>query len=159
MSDIFKLPKGITGFTSISDYFEVPKVSEELIVKSITDFTNLNNNYIFISINKPSQSNNYYSVTLLNKYENKKQIMLFNAHYNYFCTLEEEISWCEKVFGNITDSIVKHLEKLDFKYLSKLTLDKVALKSDLSELAFSEKEQIEYWESKTLGEIIFNHYD
>ncbi|HZW63093.1 MAG TPA: hypothetical protein VFF15_05535 [Flavobacteriaceae bacterium] len=133
------LPKGITGFISIDDYFEIPRVDENLILKSIIEFTNFNNNYIFLDIIKPKQNNNYYQLIILNNKVNTKQIILFNSYYPYCSLLKEEISWCEKVFGDLPEEIISYLTKLGFVYLSKTFLDKKVTENNLTELYLSIK--------------------
>lgn len=153
------LPKGITGFTSIQDYFEVPNVSKDIVIDATEKFIANNSEFIIINFFEPAQNSNYFLLNLKNTFNGKNVTIIFNSHYRYFSGVEKEISWCERIFCDLSISITSIYESFGFIYLSKQILESKATSKEISLLANSEKEQIEYWESVKLGEIIYNNYD
>ncbi|OWP83025.1 hypothetical protein BWK59_12710 [Flavobacterium davisii] len=147
------LPKGITGFTSINDFFEIPKINKDSILFKIEVLSTS-----LIDFEIPTSDRNYYCLTFIAKKDQKKYIVLFNSHFNFFAGVDK-IDWMEKEFINLPDFIVQHFEENNFRYLNKDFLMNTLTKDILKNLAKIEIEQIDYWESSTVGEIVFNEYD
>jgi hypothetical protein len=63
------------------------------------------------------------------------------------------------VFVPLPEEIQQHFEQAGFTYLAPEVLALTYGKADIAELSGRELQQIRYWKSYTLGEIIFNGYD
>ena len=153
------LLKGITGFTSIQEYFDIPKISNESIKEATEKFVINNTEYVIVNLIEPTQNSNYYLLNLKNIINNYIVKLIFNSHYKYFSCVEKEVSWCERIFSDLPQSIINNYESFGFSYLSKQILEKKVSANEMKLLANCEKEQIEYWESEIFGEIIYNNYD
>ncbi|MCD9612160.1 hypothetical protein [Tenacibaculum maritimum] len=156
----YKLPKGITGFTSLEDFFEIPEIKNEDVEGLFKEYIKNNLEYKLVGIQESNESNNYFTVILINIYKNEKYFLLFNNHFPFYSLLKENISWCERSYKDLEDyKLISFLEKKGFKFLTKSFLHKKIEKSKLRELGKSELEQIEYWDCISYGEIVFNNFD
>jgi len=110
-------------------------------------------------IEKNSGSHNYYYALFSEK---PHKGLVCNAHYPLVAFVK---SFHEPCFGKILisaeDSFISNIisDSYYFEYISSSILETEFKEEMAYELGDVELEQIKYWNSKTLGEIIFNYYD
>lgn len=148
-----KLQKGITGFDTTPNY-----TTEDLekILKGIK--------YPFTKtevVLKMNDSSNFYQIKI--NYQKTKQdfYLIVNSTYLIFACVEKNrcfdlkfIDFPIELISQLKAEVNSGLILLNPKELNK----KVDV-SDLELLGESEIKQINYWKSKTLGEIVFNCFD
>ncbi|MBW1619097.1 MULTISPECIES: hypothetical protein [Empedobacter] len=148
-----KLQKGITGFDTTPNY-----TTEDLekILKGIK--------YPFTKtevVLKMNDSSNFYQIKI--NYQKTKQdfYLIVNSTYLIFACVEKNrcfdlkfIDFPIELISQLKSEVNSSLILLNPKELNK----KVDV-SDLELLGESEIKQINYWKSKTLGEIVFNCFD
>ena len=144
--------KGITGFNCGNlDGFKFK-------LNQLKETVNKLPNYTILSVNKQELSNNYEEIKLLNKVKNEKIIVLINCSYGYSCSVSNDSSWMDLKFIELKEDLKRKINPI-FEYLTPEYLNLKISSKDLSVLMKVEREQIEYWGSKTKGEVIFNGYD
>ena len=150
------LKKGITGF-------DKPK---EINEHSITEIENLIKNikYPFVKsgeIKKPNESSNYFRISLINQIENNRFDILINIYYWIISSVKTESNWMNLEFIEVDTQLITQI--LNFRseilILNVDVLNQKASKIEMENLGKIEIENIEYWDSETYGEIIFNGYD
>ncbi|PIE83997.1 MAG: hypothetical protein CSA07_04375 [Bacteroidia bacterium] len=112
-------------------------------------------------VTPPSASTNYYTLTFTRRAKRSaastQYVVLVNAVFPYYCGVEKD-EWMNLVFCDVIAELRPFLEK-DFQYLSPGVLNAKLQADDLLELAKSEVDAVRYWESKTVGQVVFNGYD
>lgn len=148
-----KLQKGITGFDATPNY-----TTEDLekILKGI--------NYPFIKteiVLKANDSSNFYQIKINHQKTKQEFYLIVNSTYLIFACVEKNrcfdlkfIDFPVELISQLKAEVNSSLILLNPKELNK----KVEV-SDLELLGESEIKQINYWKSKTLGEIVFNCFD
>jgi hypothetical protein len=150
------LKKGITGF-------DKPK---EINEHSITEIENLIKNikYPFVKIGEiktPNESSNYFRISLINQIENLKFDILINIYYWVISSVKFESNWMNLEFLEFDNQLKNQILNFqtEIQILDVNILNQEVSKIEKENLGKTENEQIEYWDSKTYGEIIFNGYD
>ena len=111
------------------------------------------------NIEQDGSAHNYY-FALFGSIE--KIGLVCNAHYPFVALVSNFDGPC---FGKVLKgldhpSVAGVVEQGgSFKYLGKTELMELLSSDNCSELAKSEKIQINEWKAKTVGEVIFNYYD
>ncbi|MGV0980283.1 hypothetical protein [Empedobacter falsenii] len=148
-----KLQKGITGFDATPNY-----TTEDLekILKRI--------NYPFIKtevVLKVNDSSNFYQIKINHQKTKQDFYLIVNSTYLIFACVEKNrcfdlkfIDFPVELISQLKAEVNSSLILLNPKELNK----KVEV-SDLELLGDTEIKQINYWKSKTLGEIVFNCFD
>ncbi len=146
------IKEGITGF-NCSD-LEGLEDKLELLKKIILSL----GKYKINSIYDQSQSSNYIRIKLIDYLENKKIDLLINCQYGYSCCVTNESSWMNIKFTETPHILEKNVANI-FPCLKPEYLNSKLNDMDIKILSKTEREQINYWESETKGEVIFNGYD
>lgn len=152
-----KLKKGITGFWHTVEDEPVPSVDVKHIKLAILSIENAGV-YKVTAFKEPDYSNNYYRISLADKLKNDELDILVNAHHPYYCGVTFNSSWMALKFIDLPSDIRKCLDN-DFNYLTPKELNLKPNREDLVELSKAELQEVEFWKSTTIGEIIFNGYD
>lgn len=150
-----KLRKNITGFADLADKQSKVELKE---IKSAIFSIEITKAYKISEIKEPGQSSNYFTVTLTDLRTNDTMGILINGQYPCYCGVTGDSSWMNLKFIELPLAVRNCMDK-KFKYLTPTELYLTVDRNDLKELSESELRQINYWKSKTLGEIIFNGYD
>ena len=158
MKEILILPKGVTGFTSFRENFELPELTEEILSKVLDDLE-LRTSFKRIGVMEPTHDTNYYSVFLKNN-ENKKLLLLFNGHHPYYASITTtRVNGVASYLESVCQEVYEVLDDNGFVFLSKEILNTKINNTILRNLTKAELEEIEYWQSETIGEVVFNRYD
>lgn len=148
------LEKGITGFNS-----------ESFISKSlVTAFlNNIRHPFIpsFKAIEEPHESSNYWRIPFVNKLDGSEFDLIINSSYWKIALISKQSTWMNLEFITSPPTLIQQTNDLHWKidFLSPEFLNRTVQPEDLVELNKHELEQIRYWRSQTIGEIIFNGYD
>ena len=148
-----KLQKGITGFEANSSFDQEQLVS---ILKNIRKPFLKEGDLI-----KPNESSNFYQQKIKDEKSKKEFYFLINSTYLIFSCVENSrcydlrcIDFPIELISQLKQEVNSSIIVLDRKEL----LQNVS-KEDLTELGESEVKQINYWNTKSLGEIVFNCFD
>ena len=149
-----KLPNGITGFWKIGQK-SVPEIDISLIKQLIEKFKN-NSEFRNVVLTEQQQDNNFYQIRVNDK--TGSYLIGINCSYPMFCGIKSSSDWTTVEFydlpKNITDLLTENFTELKTEFLNR------PLKSEnLTLLNKVELEQIEYWETEKIGNVIFNKYD
>ncbi len=147
------LPKGITGFWRIG-ISPPPQIEKKEIERIVSEFKKLNL-YRRITLLEPKVDSNYYVISLFSDVE--KHHIGINSCYPYYCGIKK-IDFPFNEFYDLPKHIIQVINKY-FEYLYVDFLNEKIKKEYLVLLDKSEIQQIEYWETETIGNIIFNNYD
>lgn len=153
-----KLPKGISGFTRLKAQYPEELLAE--VGKALTEISHCK----LLNIYPIGLSNNYHEFEIkyfnpLKQFEAAHYSILINGIYNYWAMIDKEkSSWMQLVFIE-PPSIFKDRLNKDWQEIELSILKTLIEPAHLTELDKSEKKQIKYWATKTLGEVIFNGYD
>jgi hypothetical protein len=144
------LKLGITGFG------QIPSLT-------ITEIKNVINKikypYICQNITEPQINNNYFSADVRNTFNGRSFKLLINDCYYFIAGITMENRWMELNFIDLPDDFICQIKNDAIVILNKNILDKNVPNNELKILGKEEIKQINYWKSKTYGEIIFNGYD
>jgi hypothetical protein len=152
-----KFKKGITGFWAIVEKHPIPQIDEKKL-KECAYMADFSTEFKLEDILTPDPVINYYKIFYRNRRTNEAVALVVNSHYPYYAAITIDSSWMQLTFVDLPD-ILKQLFDIEFEYLSVALLNSEFTKSDMSELFTDEIRQINYWKSKTYGEVIFNGYD
>ncbi|OAD92727.1 hypothetical protein A7A78_02115 [Aequorivita soesokkakensis] len=149
-----KLPNGITGFWKIGQK-RVPEIDKLLIEKLIENFEN-HNEFWNIKLTEPKEDNNFYLISLNDK--TGSHLIGINSAYPIFCGIKSMSDWTTVDFynlpTNITDVLLDDLTELKTEFLNQpLKTENLILLNE------AEIEQIKYWKTEKIGNVIFNKYD
>ncbi|WP_400080619.1 hypothetical protein [Winogradskyella sp. R77965] len=149
-----KLPCGITGFWKIGQK-NIPKINILLIERLIEKFEN-SSEFWNVILTKQQHDNNFYQIRVNDK--TGSYLIGINSSYPMFCGIKNSSDWTTVEFcdlpKNITDIVTENFKELKTEFLNQ------SLNSDnLTLLNKVELEQIEYWETEKIGNVIFNKYD
>jgi hypothetical protein len=144
------LRKGITGFCN-----SLPLKNSE--INNI--LTYIEYPYIYSNIIEPQINNNYYVVNIQNKINGLKFKLLINGIYYVIAGVAMESKWMELEFINLPADFIGWFRNTEIMILNKEILETEAPEEEIKTLEKNEINQINYWKSKTYGEIIFNGYD
>ncbi len=152
-----KLKKGITGFWHLTNDIPAPSIAISTI-KSLLAQLEADSNYVVTAITDVEINNNYFTIGIVDRAKNLKFNILVNAQYPYYCGTTSESSWMNLSFIDLDYGIRFFFDK-ELEYVSPTQLNKEYATNDLKDLSQTEIEQIDYWGSKSFGEIMFNGYD
>jgi rRNA processing protein Gar1 len=142
------LRNGITGFGSVEKITEINNILGKIKYP-----------YIYFDIIDPQVNNNYFTITIENKIDNKKFKLLINNTYYIIAGVTIESMWMELEFINLPNDFIEQLRDNKNIILDKNILEKEVSNEEIKILDKDEINQINYWKSKMYGEIIFNGYD
>ncbi len=152
-----KLKKGITGFWNLIHDKPAPSINQSTFLSSVNEI-NKSSDYHITAVLDVQVSNNFFTLKIVNKIKNLKFSILINAQYPYYCGVTAESSWMNLNFIDLESKIRVYFDK-KFDYLSPNQLNKNVVLTDLKDLSPTEIDQINYWNSESFGQIIFNGYD
>ncbi len=148
-----KLQQGITGFDA-KPIFEQLELKE--ILKKIK--------HPFIKqgeLIKPNESSNFYQQKIKDERSNKEFYLIVNSTYLIFSCVEN--SRCFDLrFIDFPIELISQLKQevnSSIIVLSRKELLQNVTEDDLTDLSVSELNQINYWKTKSLGEIVYNCFD
>ncbi|MGV0924383.1 hypothetical protein [Empedobacter tilapiae] len=148
-----KLQKGITGFEA-KPVYTTDDLSE--ILKRIR-FPYTKTEVIL----KPIDSSNFYQVKIKNEKTKQEFYLIINSTYLIFSCIEKnrcfDLKFIEFPIDLITQ--LKNHVNSSLILLNPKELNKKVDANDLELLGEIELKQINYWKTKTLGEIVFNCFD
>ncbi len=148
------LPYGITGFYRSEDS-KPPSVNGKQFKQLCFDFVPRNGEKV-ISVDPPQYPANFYCAQVA--FSGDLLYILLNEHYPY-------LAFASSVeFGDITFIDVPALHALFDPYYQVIDPAELNVSVDHSlimkmELNRAEVEQIAYWKPRTIGQIIYNHWD
>ena len=150
------LKKGITGFDKPNEINEHSITEIESLIKNIK--------YPFVKtgeIKKPNESSNYFRISLINQVENKRFDILLNIYYWIISSVKAQSNWMNIEFLEFDKQLKNQILNFqtEIQILDLNILNQEPTKIEKKNLGKTEIEQIDYWDSKTYGEIIFNGYD
>ena len=152
------LKRGITGFDKP---IEIKEHSEQEI-KEFLKCISIPYNYIkTYKIESPHESSNYFRISMINQIKNDRFDILLNTYYWVISSVKIESNWMNLEFLEF-DNLLKNQimnVKPNIEILNVDILNQNASEIEKENLGKTEINQIEYWNSKTYGEIIFNGYD
>lgn len=150
------LKKGITGFIKKENIKEHNQLEIHNLIKGIS-FPYL----LFGEIKEPNQSANYFRFTILHQTRKEKFDLIVNSCFWIMAGIKTESEWMNLEFIDIDSNLAEQLTKQnqEIQLLDKKILDSTVTEQEINNLDKSEIDQINYWKSKTFGEIIFNGYD
>jgi len=146
------LKKGITGFYS-RDETPAPSLDKKLI-DNISTVLNSQKEITIKNITKPTLTTNYYVFEISDK--EIPYYILLNTHYPLIACSDND-NWMGLEFINMDKNLAKKFS--DYTVLESDFLNSKVTLEFLANLSEAELSQIKYWESETLGEVIFNGYD
>ncbi len=149
------LKKNVTGFFDQSDTPTKVDLEEIKSIVYALEFTKI---YKIKEFKEPEQNRNYFKITLLNLTTNDNVCILINGQYPYYCGVICGRNWMNNTFIELPSTLRNCLDT-KFDFFTPADLNAVVNTIDLKELSNAELKQIQYWKSKTFGEIIFNGYD
>jgi hypothetical protein len=148
------LEKGITGFWSIKDKsLNHPPSS---FINEIAQRLWQSNLITNLEIESPGPDNNYHTVKIWTQ-KNGLSILINSVH-PYYCGTSFDSSWMHLDFIEVPVEIQNAIGN-DLKYLEPSFLNQNLKPEHIKDLAPAELDQVNYWKSKTVGEVIFNGYD
>ena len=149
-----KLPKGITGFWKIEEQAP-PSISPSLI-KNIVDQLQKEALFKTIVLSEPQADTNFYVISVFT--DKEAYYIGINASYPFYCGIKSMQDWTTIEFSDLPKSVTDIL-KSELTELKTDFLNKELKKEHLTLLSKTELEQIEYWETEKIGNVIFNKYD
>lgn len=148
------LKKGITGFDSVIDFTEkeIKEFLKRFSHPFIPDFSRLL---------PPTPSSNFWRISFVNNGVDSDFDMLINSTHWNLALVTKESAWMNHEYLNFPEGLYLQIRTIRGPELpmNKLILERTFNKEELSELSKSEIEQLKYWKSRTIGDIIFNSYD
>lgn len=148
------LPVGVTGFYHICGP-SIPQVDKSLIQILVDVFKN-NPNFWKVRLIQPQADNNFYLI-IANSKEGCNTIGI-NSTYPMYCGIKGESDWQTVEFYDLP-SYITSLIPNEFTELKTDFLNEPVKSQHLIALSKSELEQINYWKTEKVGNIIFNKYD
>lgn len=150
------LKKGITGFDKPKEINEHTAAEIKNLITHIQ--------YPFVvsgEMKPPNESSNYFRLSLINQMKNNKFDVLLNMYYWVMASVKTESGWMHLDFLEFDNQLKEQLLnfKPEIEILNLATLNEKPPEIEKEKLGKTEMEQIEYWKSKTYGEILFNGYD
>ena len=148
------LPIGITGFYHICGP-SIPQVDTLLIQKLVDVFKN-HPNFWKVQLIEQQAGNNFYMIIVNSK--SGTNTIGINTTYPMYCGIKGELDWQTVEFYDLP-SYITSLIPNEFTELKTDFLNEPFKSRHLIALSKSELEQINYWETEKVGNIIFNKYD
>ena len=152
-----KLQKGITGFRKANGDQDYAQIDENELKKHAYHCGNLTE-FRLEEILCPDASSNYFRLIYKHKITKQRIDIVINNQYPFYAGISSDSKWMQLQFVDLPQEIRMCLDE-KFTYLNPKLLTTEFSDEDLTELSATEVDQIEYWDSKTYGEVIFNGYD
>ena len=152
-----QLPRGITGFYHRNEILPTSLSDDDIKDLKTHCFSIARNLHGKAgNIFKPIFTSNYHQVDM--NINSLNFSILINDYYNYVGVVETSGSSELKFVPN--DFIERYfLDHKKYIFLSSYELSKTPDSSLLFNLSKAELSQIKYWKPKSIGHIIFNHWD
>ncbi len=148
------LPVGITGFWHISGP-TIPQVDKLLIQKVVNVLKNYPN-FLKVQLIEQQPDNNFYMIITNSK--NESHTIGINTTYPMYCGIKSLSNWQTVEFCDLPPSITTQMPN-EFTELKTDFLNEPVKSRHLTALSKAELEQINYWKTEKIGNIIFNKYD
>ncbi|MBW1296298.1 hypothetical protein [Aquimarina litoralis] len=149
-----KLPRGITGFWKKGK--RRPSTTDESLIKNTVEKIKQKSLFRTLVLNAPKADNNFYVISLFSR--NEKHLIGINSSFPLYCGIKSMPDWTTIEFYNLPNSLTVILD-LNFTELRSDFLNTKLKEVHLTELDQVEREQIEYWNTDKIGNVIFNSYD
>ncbi len=148
------LPKGITGFGK--PITNVKNLSTKTLLDELFQRIQKNHYFKLKEFKNPENSTNYYKLILLDNKNNELKILI-NSIFPFYCGVID-YEWMQLQFVDLPQKVHSMFGELFF-YTPITVLNQKVNIENIVNLDKYEINQINYWESQTIGEIIFNGYD
>jgi len=148
------LPKGITGFWKLGDT-DIPETDINLVNKLMEILKN-DSRFWKVKFTEQQAGNNFYTICFSDKTSEHK--MGINTSYPMYCGIKSLDDWGLVGFYDLPKHITE-LIPIQFMELRTEFLGKSLRKDHITRLNSAELEQIKYWETENIGNVIFNKYD
>ena len=148
------LPRGITGFWKMGQS-GIPETDKSLI-ENLFDTFESNSNFWKVRIVEQQPDNNFYLLLVSDKNGNYK--IGINTTYPLYCGIKSLEDWETVEFCDLP----KHITQLipsEFTELRTEFLNEPLKSEHITALNKAELEQIKYWKTEKVGNVIFNKYD
>jgi hypothetical protein len=148
------LPIGITGFYHICG----PAIhqTDKLLVQKLVGIFKNNPNFRTVQLIELQPDNNFYMIIVYSK--SGSNVIGINSTYPMYCGIKGSSDWQTVEFYDLPSSITTLIPN-EFTELKTDFLNESVKSRHLIALSKSELEQINYWETEKVGNIIFNKYD
>jgi hypothetical protein len=148
-----KLQKGITRFDATPVYEQEDLIQ---ILKKIK--------HPFLKqgeLNKPNESSNFYQQKIKDERTKKEFYLIVNSTYLIFACVENSRCFDLRFIDFPVELITQLKQEVNssLTLLNRKDLIQNIEKEDLADLSTSEINQIKYWNTNLLGEIVFNCFD
>ena len=144
------IKKGITGFGNV---LSIKKDEINSILKTIKY------PYTYSNIIEPQPNTNYFAIDIQNKLTGTNFKLLINSIYTIIAGVTMESKWMELQFINLPEDFIEQIHNNEIIILNKEFLKQDMPEEELKLLDNNEIKQIQHWNSKKYGEILFNGYD
>jgi hypothetical protein len=148
------LKKGITGLDSVEPITEseIRGFLEKISYPFVPDFKNAL---------PPSPSSNFWRMPIVNKQDNSEFDMLINSTHWNLAIVTKESTWMNLEYLTFPWELYEQIRSVRGPELpmNPQTLERSFGKEELNELSKSELDQLKYWKSRTIGDVIFNGFD
>lgn len=148
------LKKGITGFGCYGG------ISEKEIRRFLSRFRRP---FVpdFEGLIPPSVDSNFWRVPFINKDDNSEFDMLINSTHWNLALVTKESTWMNHEYLEFPYGLCLQIRSVEGTELpmNPQILNRRFEKEDLHELDQSELDQMKYWKSRTIGDVIFNGFD
>jgi hypothetical protein len=148
------LPRGITGFWKI-EQARIPETDKTLIINLVNTFKS-NPNFWKVNLVEQQPNNNFYLIILSDKNGDYK--IGINSTYPMYCGIESLENWETVAFCDLPRHITQLIPS-QFTELRTEFLNEPLKSKHLTALNKAELDQIKYWNTQKVGNVIFNKYD
>ncbi|MFD2564806.1 hypothetical protein [Aquimarina rubra] len=148
------LPRGITGFWKIGQS-GIPKTDKSLI-KKLVDIFKSDSDFWKVRLVEQQADNNFYLILISDKNGNHQ--IGINTTYPIYCGIKSLADWETVEFCNLPEYITKIIP-IEFTELRTEFLNEPLKSKHITALNKVELEQIKYWKTEKIGNVIFNKYD
>jgi len=126
------------------------------LIKNIVD--ELQNEILFrtVILSEPQADNNFYTISAFS--DKEKHFIGINSSYPLYCGIKSTSDRTTIKFYDLPKSVTNILNR-KLNELKTNFLNQNLKKEHLTLLSKTEIEQIEYWETEIIGNVIFNDYD
>ena len=107
---------------------------------------------------QPGHSSNYYQLTFEDSRTKEVFNILINAYFPIYCSVETRNAWMQLKFIDLPEKII-NLIGTEFQFFTSKEFERPPKTEEIQKLDKFEIDQIKYWESMRIGDIVFNGYD
>jgi len=148
------LPRGITGFWKMGQN-GIPETNKSMIKKLVDIFKN-DSDFWKVRFVGQQTDNNFHLIFLSDK--NGNYIIGINTTYPIYCGIKSLEDWETVEFCDLPKYITELISN-EFTELRTDFLNKPLKSKHITALNKAELEQIKYWKTEKVGNVIFNKYD